>query len=331
MDVKDFLSDEGQAVLALCSAFALAEEGPAALTLSEWNDLEGKIRSSSISSAADLQGMSAEKIAETVRIVPPEAERLAALLERAGRLAMELESVFSRGMWVCTRVDDGYPAHLRETLKQHAPTVIFGAGERHLFARPGIAIVGSRHIDETGIAFARETGRKTVEAGLAVVSGGARGTDRHSMDAAMEADGKALGVLADSLEATLRKPDVRELVLDGRLVLLTPYAPTAGFSVGGAMGRNKVIYGLSEFAVVVSSELNTGGTWAGAVEALKGKWCPVFVREGVGVPEGNRALIKKGAKPLSEEQLRSDENLPEWMRQQAGPKQEKAEQRDLFP
>jgi len=35
----------------------------------------------------------------------------------------------------------------------------------------------------------------------------------------MEADGKAIGVLADSLEATIRKSDVRELLLDGRLVL----------------------------------------------------------------------------------------------------------------
>jgi len=233
-------------------------------------------------------------------------------------------------MWVTTRVDDGYPAHLRLTLKHQAPAVIFGSGEPQLLNHPGIAIVGSRHIDEAGVAFARETGRKTVEAMLPVVSGGARGTDRHSMDAAMEAEGKAVGVLADSLEATIRKPDVRELVLDGRLVLLTPYAPTAGFSVGGAMGRNKMIYGLAEFAVVVSSELNTGGTWAGAVEALKAGWCPVFVREALNVPEGNRALIKKGAKAMSEEQLKSDENLAEWMRQQGATKEKKSEQRDLF-
>jgi hypothetical protein len=65
-----------------------------------------------------------------------------------------------------------------------------------------------------------------------------------------------------------------------RQKLLTPNLPTAGFSVGGAMGRNKIIYGLADFAVVVSSDFQTGGTWAGAVEALKGGWCPVFVREG---------------------------------------------------
>jgi predicted Rossmann fold nucleotide-binding protein DprA/Smf involved in DNA uptake len=94
------------------------------------------------------------------------------------------------------------------------------------------------------------------------------------MQAALEADGIAFGALADSLERTARQADVREFVSDGKLILLTPYAPTAGFSVGAAMGRNKLIYGLGEFAIVVSSDHETGGTWAGAVEALKANWCP---------------------------------------------------------
>src|SRR2546430_8653913 len=117
------------------------------------------------------------------------------------------------------------------------------------------------------------------------------------MDGGLEAGGTAVGVLADSLIATVNKADVRELLLDGQLVLLTPYAPTAGFSVGAAMGRNKMIYGLADMAVVVSSDFETGGTWSGAVEALKARWCPVFVRDG-NVPKGNKELIKRGAVPL---------------------------------
>ena len=135
----------------------------------------------------------------------------------------------------------------------------------------------------------------------------------------MEAEGTAIGVLADSLEATIRKSDVRELLLDSRLVLLTSYAPTAGFSVGAAMGRNKVIYGLAAFAVVVSSDFQTGGTWAGAVEALKGGWCPLFVREGPDMPKGNRELVKKGGLPLAESELEKIDNLLEWMGQRAKP------------
>ncbi len=123
------------------------------------------------------------------------------------------------------------------------------------------------------------------------------------MGAALDAGGIAFGVLADSLERTVRQPDLRQLLLDGQLVLLTPYVPTAGFSVGAAMGRNKVIYGLADFAVVVSSDFQTGGTWAGAVEALKAGWCPVFARDGVEVPKGNRELLKLGAAPMAASDL----------------------------
>ena len=79
--------------------------------------------------------------------------------------------------------------------------------------------MGSRNINEAGARFAKAVGAKAVSAELSVVSGGARGTDRLAMDGALEADGFAVGVLADSLEGTVRKSDVREFLLDGRLLL----------------------------------------------------------------------------------------------------------------
>ena len=137
------------------------------------------------------------------------------------------------------------------------------------------------------------------------------------MQAALEAGGIAFGALADSLERTARQADVREFVSDGKLVLLTRYAPDAGFSVGAAMGRNKLIYGLAEFAVVVSSDYQTGGTWAGAVEALRAGWCPVLARDGDGVPSGNKELLKLGATALPSNELPEISNLMEWVQQQA--------------
>src|SRR5262249_50647311 len=152
-----------------------------------------------------------------------EGERLAALLDRSGRAALELEAIFSRGMWTLTRVDEQYPAHLRDTLKNHAPTVLFGAGDLALLRQKGVAVIGSRNIDEAGTKFAQLVGAKTVSSKRPVVSGGARGTDRLAMQAALDAGGKSIGVLADSLERVVRQNDVREYLLDERLVLLTPY------------------------------------------------------------------------------------------------------------
>ena len=326
MDVRDYLSDDGQVLLTLCSAFG-ASEGTEPFKLSEWNQLARQIADSPLKAPSALRGRDAEQLAKDLAISLAEAERMVALLGRSGRLALEIEGLFSRGMWAMTRLDELYPAKLRDTLRQQAPTVLFGAGDPHLLRRGGIAVIGSRNIDEAGTAFAQEVGRKAAAAKFPVVSGGARGADRLAMGAAIEAGGTAFGVLADSLERTVRQPDLRQLLLDGQLVLLTPYAPTAGFSVGAAMGRNKVIYGLADFAVVVSSDFQTGGTWAGAVEALKAGWCPVFVRGGEEVPKGNSELLNLGAASLPASELRTIEALPVWLRQWA---KTKTVEGDLF-
>jgi len=321
MNAREYLSDDGQAMLLLCSSFALppaaAETELSPLKLSEWNQLERKIRESSWKHPAALHGRSADELAKTLALSGGEAERIARLLEFAGELSVELQNHFERGLWAVTRVDEHYPAHLRARLKHQAPTVLFGSGNIRLLQRAGVAVVGSRDIDEAGAAFARDIGAKAVAAKLPVVSGGARGTDRIAMQAALEAGGIAFGALADSLERAARQADVREFVSDGKLVLLTPYSPDAGFSVGAAMGRNKLIYGLAEFAVVVSSDYQTGGTWAGAVEALRAGWCPVLARDGDGVPRGNKELLKLGATALPSNELPEISNLMEWVQQQA--------------
>jgi predicted Rossmann fold nucleotide-binding protein DprA/Smf involved in DNA uptake len=331
MNISDYLNDDGLVMLALCSAFALPAGSragePAPFTLSEWNKLARQIQDSPLKQPAALPGRTADELAKALVLPPEDAERLARLLDRSGRLALELEGLSSRGMWAITRIVESYPKKLRDTLKHQAPTVLFGAGDVQLLSRGGVAVIGSRNIDEVGTAFAQEVGRKAAGARLPVVSGGARGTDRLAMGAALEAGGIAFGVLADSLERTVRQPDLRQLLLDGQLVLLTPYAPTAGFSVGAAMGRNKVIYGLADFAVVVSSDYQTGGTWAGAAEALKAGWCPVFARDGANVPKGNRELLKLGAAPLAEGELHTADNLADWLRDHA---RTKPVERDLF-
>jgi predicted Rossmann fold nucleotide-binding protein DprA/Smf involved in DNA uptake len=116
------------------------------------------------------------------------------------------------------------------------------------------------------------------------------------MEAAIQADSVTVGVLADSLVRTTRDPEMRRLIADGRVALCTPYKPTAGFSVANAMGRNKLIYALSQTTVVVASDLESGGTWAGAVEAIRQGIAPVAVWRGDGEGPGNAELERRGAR-----------------------------------
>ena len=110
--------------------------------------------------------------------------------------------------------------------------------------------------------------------------------------------GRVVGVLADSLTRTVSRTETRKALLDGDTVLATPYGPEAPFSVGTAMGRNKVIYALSTLTVVVASDHETGGTWAGAAEALRGGFGRVAVWRGAGEGPGNAHLVRRGATPL---------------------------------
>lgn len=324
MEIRDYLGDDGLAMLALCSPLGLPAAGSgreaSPFTPSEWNKLARQIRSTPLGSPAALQGRDAASLASDLSLPADEAERIAALLGRAGRLALEVENCFSRGIWIVSRADAFYPARLRARLKHLAPPVLFGAGEIRLLEQGGVAVVGSRKIDEAGAAFAVELGRRAAKEKAQVISGGARGTDRLAMTGALEAGGIAIGVLADSLERTVRQADLRQQLIEQQLVLFSPYTPTAGFTVGNAMGRNKLIYALADFTVVVSSEHETGGTWAGAVDALKAGWCPVYVREAPGAPKGNQELVKLGAHPLPEAGLSSATSLQDWFREHARPR-----------
>ena len=118
------------------------------------------------------------------------------------------------------------------------------------------------------------------------------------MHGALMAGGDVAGVMADSLERAALARDNREPLMEGRLVLVSPYDPAAGFNVGHAMQRNKLIYALADAALVVTSDFEKCGTWAGAIEQLdRLHYVPVFVRNGANAGKGNPALLSRGGKP----------------------------------
>jgi predicted Rossmann fold nucleotide-binding protein DprA/Smf involved in DNA uptake len=289
------ISADSQAILLLCSHLGLSSGSELApLTLKDWNPLAKKLQSFSLR-PADLLGRTVADLQTLLSIDNEAAERIARLLQRSGSLAIELERLASLGIYGITRADAEYPARFRQRLKESAPPVLFYSGEKALLGQPGIAVVGSRHLDEAGQKCADFVGNACGISGLVLYSGGAKGVDSISMNAALEARGTAVGVLADSLEKAIRAPEYRVPISRGDLCLVTPYSPSAPFSVGAAMGRNRLIYTLADYAIVVASDVEKGGTWAGATEALRAKWIPVFVLEHPEMPEGNKMLLQKGA------------------------------------
>lgn len=208
--------------------------------------------------------------------------------------------------------------------------VLFYAGEKALLGQPGIAVVGSRNLDEAGVSCAEFVGNACGLSGLVLYSGGARGVDTLSMRSALEARGTAVGILADSLSRAVRLPENRPHLEAGNLCLVIPYNPDAGFTVGGAMGRNRLIYSLADFAIVVASEAGKGGTWAGASEALKAGWLPVFTLQHERMPEGNRQLLARGALPFPHLYTGPRTGLYLWLKQQTPGKEPPPKQMSLL-
>jgi len=273
-----------------------------------------------------LLGLEATQLQKELDLDESEATRLAKLLQRSNALEIELDRLADLGIYVVTRADADYPQRYCERLKETAPIMLFYAGEAALLGQPGIAVVGSRHLDQAGQECATFVGNACGLSGLVLYSGGARGVDTISMNAALEVRGTAVGVLAHSLEKTIRTPELRSALGRGDLCLASPFPPNAGFSVGAAMGRNKLIYTLADYAIVVASEANKGGTWSGSTETIKAGWVPVFVLEHAAMPEGNRLLIEKGAIAFPHPFPEHYSKLADWLQEhssstQAGPLQ----------
>ena len=225
-------------------------------------------------------------------------ERIERLLGRGFLLAQAVERWQARAIWVLSRADADYPRRLKRRLGEAAPPVLYGCGNAAILDNGGLAVVGSRNVDEALIEYTENVGRLTASAGRGLVSGGARGIDRAAMHGALGAGGRVVGVLADGLEKAAMLREHREALMEGRLVLISPYDPAARFQVGHAMQRNKLIYALSDAALVVNSDYGKGGTWTGAVEQLdKLKLVPVHVRANGAIGKGLEGLRERGAKP----------------------------------
>jgi len=324
------LSADSFALFLLCSHLGLPDE-PEAKPLSprEWAQLEAKLATRSLN-ITELPGLSADQIKSALETDDAECARLAWLLDRVDVLQQELERLGELGIWVLTRFDEYYPPRFTARLKNSAPLLLYGAGSAQVLNRRGLAVVGSRNIDQRGFALTEFIGNACAESKLVVYSGGARGVDKTAMGAAIAAGGSAAGLLADSLEKAMRAADARAAIEEGQLVLATPYSPHASFNVGMAMARNKLIYALADYGLVIASDAEKGGTWAGAEEVLKAGWVPVFVVEGTNVPDGNRLLLKRGGIPFPESFDESPSSLGDWLEEHTPVKAPVAVQGSLF-
>jgi len=290
--MSDFLTNDTKVIILLCGVLG-TDRTAKPLTQAEYNALvrwlinekmrpEDLIQCDKLNLAAASSGI--------------DEERLKYLLGRGVQLGFVVEEWQRNGIWIISRSDSDYPARYKKHLKNKAPPLLFGVGDRSLLRGGGVAIVGSRNVDSDGEDFTRKIAEICAYNNIPVISGGARGVDQIAMTAALDSDGITIGVIAENLLKKSLERNARKAISGGKLLLISPYHPNARFTVGMAMGRNKLIYAMADYGLVVSAEHKKGGTWAGAIEELKrDPPLPVFIRTGKRVPAGNKELLKLGA------------------------------------
>ena len=295
--MNDLLSEDTKAVLLLCAPLGQGQhERPLTITeytsLVHWLIKEG-MRPGDLLCKANLGKVATESSLDS--------GRLESLLSRGVKLGFAVEEWQRNGIWIISRSDVDYPIRYKRHLKDKAPPLLFGVGNRALLRGGGLGVVGSRNVDEEGAAFTRHVAATCANQEIPVVSGGARGVDQISMQTALEAGGTTIGILAEDLLKRSVERYARHAIATGRFLLISPYHPSAHFSVATAMSRNKLIYAMADYSLVVSAEYRKGGTWSGAVEELRREHpTPVFVRTGAQVPQGNNQLLNLGATPWPE-------------------------------
>lgn len=231
--------------------------------------------------------------------VTAEDDELRQLAGRTAAAALHAAELEAQGIALLTPFHADYPRRLLDRLGTATPPLLYVAGSPELLADPDrrrLAVVGSRDATQGELESARSAAEAAAERGWDVVSGGAKGVDAVALNAAVAHGGQVLALLTDGVRRALRKGALRRLVSDGQAVLAAPVHPDAGFSVGSAMSRNKLIYALADVTYVAAVEEGEGGTWSGAAEALRRGYGHVAINPDARAAE---ALQNLGARPVA--------------------------------
>ncbi len=197
-----------------------------------------------------------------------------------------------------SRTDTEFPARLLEL--HDPPAVVFVRGRLPVAAPPAVAIVGTREASSYGLRVARAIATACANAGVAVISGLARGIDGAAHEAALRAGGRTVAVLGTGVDVAFPRHHralQERIATDGLLV--SELAPGVSGHAGTFPRRNRLIAALADVTVVVEAGRQSGAliTAECALDLGRTVACVPNAIDAASA-EGSNALLKEGAAPV---------------------------------
>lgn len=214
-------------------------------------------------------------------------------------LAFMVEDILSQGYEIITLNSPDYSKILKANMKVSlSPPLLYIKGDKQMLMERSVAVVGSRDASEISYEFTDNVCLNATKEFKVVVSGFAKGVDQRALESTLKVKGRSIIVLPQGIMtfgSGIKK--YYSQIVEGDVLILSTFFPKAPWSVGLAMARNPVIYGLAEDVYVAQSS-NKGGTWEGVHDGLR-RGRKIYVRVPLpGETIANNEFFLKGAVPV---------------------------------
>jgi DNA processing protein len=212
-----------------------------------------------------------------------------------------LRALAERGLRWIGRSDRRFPSLLRAIHDPPPGLFLRGGADPDLLNGSCVAVVGARSASGYGLHVARCLGRDLAAAGLAVVSGLARGVDGEAHRGALEAGGATVAVLGCGIDRDYPAAH-RELaarIAAGGLIV-SEYPPGVTPAPWRFPARNRIVAGLAAATIVVQARERSGALITADLALEEGR--DVFAVPGEitsTLSAGSNALLRLGAIPLT--------------------------------
>lgn len=174
-------------------------------------------------------------------------------------LPTEIRQIEALGASFITLADKAYPSLLKNY--RAAPLVLYVRGELSPNDDKALAVVGTRKATRYGKDMAQQFCGALAQAGVTIISGLALGIDAMAHIAALDADGRTIGVLGNGIDVIYPRenaPLFRRIIDSGQGALISHFPPGTRPDGSNFPRRNAILSGLALGTLVIEAPMGSG-------------------------------------------------------------------------